>query len=86
MHSYNAMRVSLSKRFALTRLIGSVCTAITSPPARANGAGVAATSTASADPLVGKGSQIYQAQSCNGCHGDLSADDLKALVAYLEGL
>ncbi len=82
-----------------------------------------------ADPLVAKGAQIYQAQSCNGCHGDAGAgtaaapsltgihqrlsaeqlpallkspsakmiaggmapldlkpEDLRALVAYLEGL
>jgi mono/diheme cytochrome c family protein len=92
-------------------------------------AGAAAASTASADPLVAKGSQIFEVHACSGCHGEggvgtaagpklvgihqklspdqltaifksptpqmtaggmppvtLSADNMSALVAYLESL
>jgi len=41
-------------------------------PFEAEVAGVPASPSApvAADPLVAKGGQIYQAQSCNACHGD----------------
>ena len=90
---------------------------------------LAAANVALADPLAAKGKGVFEAQSCNACHGDggvgtviapalagvsakysaeqlaellkhpnakmtaggmpavnLSADDLKALIAYVESL
>lgn len=38
-----------------------------------SGASVAGSAAAAADPLVAKGKGIYEAQSCNACHGDQGA-------------
>ena len=37
------------------------------------GASIIATAPTATDPLVGKGKEIYTAQSCNACHGDAGA-------------